>query len=106
MTRIPGIVFVNGLDTHRATIAGTGLEVWEIVATYRAVGEDFEELSSSYPRLSGSQLRAALAYYELYPEEIDARIAREESWTPEEVWSLYPFTRPGFGADESPAIHQ
>lgn len=110
MRRVPGIVFVDGLDTRRAAIAGTGLEVWEIIAAYRAVGEDFEELERSYPQLSGSQLRAALTYYELYPEEIEARLDREESWTPEEVWSRYPFTRPGsskadFGAT-SPTSHQ
>lgn len=101
MRRVPGIVFVDGLDTRRAAIAGTGLEVWEIIATYREVGKNFEELERSYPQLSMRQLRATLAYYKFYPEEIDARLNREGSWTPEEVWSLYPFTRPGSGADES-----
>lgn len=94
MRRVPGVIFVDGLDYRRAAVAGTGLEVWEIVATYRAVGEDVEELGSSYPQLSGSQLRSALAYYELYPDEIDARLEREEGWTPDEVWNRYPFTRP------------
>ncbi|MBA2345920.1 MAG: hypothetical protein H0V83_12655, partial [Rubrobacter sp.] len=32
MRRVPGIVFVDGLDSRRAAVAGTGLEVWEIVA--------------------------------------------------------------------------
>lgn len=94
MRRVPGIVFVDGLDTRSAAIAGTGLEVWEVIATYRAVGEDVGELERSYPQLSATQLRAALAYHELYPGEIDARLEREESWSPEEVWSQYPFTRP------------
>lgn len=95
MRRVPGVVFVDGLGTRRAAIAGTGLEVWEVIATYKAVGEDAEEIGRSYPQLSRGQLQAALAYYELYPEEIDARLEREESWSPEEVWSRYPFTRPG-----------
>jgi uncharacterized protein (DUF433 family) len=95
MRRIPGVIFVDGLDSRRAAVAGTGLEVWELIATYRAVGEHAEELAHSYPQLSESQLRSALAYYELYPEEIDARLDREKGWTPEEVWNRYPFTRPG-----------
>jgi uncharacterized protein (DUF433 family) len=95
MRRVPGVIFVDGLDSRRAAVAGTGLEVWELIATYRAVGENAEELGSSYPQLSESQLRSALAYYELYPEEIEARLEREESWTPEEMWNRYPFTRPG-----------
>ena len=91
MRRVPGIVFVDGLDSRRAAVAGTGLEVWEIVAAYKAsrshtaVGESFEELEASYPWLSEAQLRAALGYYELYPREIDARLEREERWTAERV---------------------
>lgn len=94
MRRIPGIFFLDGLDSRRAAITGTGIEVWEIVATYKSVGEDYEALRESYPWLDGKQLSAALAYYEAYPEEIDARLSLEERWTPERVWSELPFTRP------------
>lgn len=103
MRRVPGIVFVDGLDSRRAAVAGTGLEVWEIVATYKAVGESFEELKSSYPWLSEAQLRAALGYYELYPREIDARLEREEHWTAEQVWSEYPFMRPSEVDSDQPS---
>jgi uncharacterized protein (DUF433 family) len=95
MRRAPGIYFVDGLDARRAAVAGTGIEVWEVVATYKSVGEDHEELRKSYPQLSETQLKAALSYYELYPEEVDARIEREGYWTPERVWGEFPFTRPG-----------
>lgn len=95
MRRTPGIYFVDGMDSRRAAVAGTGIEVWEVVATCKSVGGDREELRRSYPRLSETQLKAALSYYELYPEEIDARLEREEYWTPERVWTEFPFTRPG-----------
>ncbi len=95
MRRVPGIFFVDGLDSRRATIAGTGLEVWEVIATHKSVGEDYGELEKSYPWLSRMQLLAALSYYELYPEEIDARLSLEEYWMTERVWSEFPFTRPG-----------
>jgi uncharacterized protein (DUF433 family) len=100
MRRAPGVVFADGPAGRRAVLAGTGLDVWEIVATWRAAGEDFGELRQSYAWLTEPQLRAALAYYELYPDEIDARLEREETWTPERVASDLPFARPRWA--ESP----
>ena len=42
-------------------------------------------LRRELPWLAEPQLRAAVAYYQLYPQEIDARLAREEDWTPERL---------------------
>ena len=95
MRRVPGIHFVEGVGgTRRAAVAGTGLEVWEVVRTYKEVVEDYGELTKSYPWLSEPQLRAALSYYELYPDEIEARLKLEESWTPERVRRELPFAVP------------
>ena len=94
MRRVPGIVFVDGPSGRRAVVAGTGLEVWEIVATWHEVGEDYRALQESYDWLTEPQLRAALGYYEIYAEEVEARLAREERWTPGRVSSELPFTRP------------
>lgn len=94
MRRVPGIVFMDGPVGRRAAIAGTGLDVWEVVTQFREVGGDYEQLQSCYEWLSEPQLRAALEYYGLYPEEINARIEREEHWTSERVWKEFPFTRP------------
>lgn len=101
MRRVPGIHFLDGLDSRRAAITGTGLEVWEVVGTYKSLGEDRAALRESYQWLDDRQLAAALFYYELYPEEIDARLSLEERWTPETVWSELPFTRPGRPAPDS-----
>jgi uncharacterized protein (DUF433 family) len=94
MRRAPGILFVDGPAGRRAVVAGTGLDVWEVIATWKAGGEDERKLRKSYPWLTEPQLRAALAYYELYPGEIDARLEREERWTPERVARELPFARP------------
>ncbi len=94
MRRVPGIVFVDGPAGRRAVVAGTGLDVWEIVATWHEVGEDYRALRESYDWLTEPQLRAALGYYELYTEEVGVRLAREEWWTPGRVSSELPFTRP------------
>jgi uncharacterized protein (DUF433 family) len=94
MRRVPGIVFMDGPVGRRASIAGTGLDVWEVIATFKSVGEDRERLEASYGWLSDRQLSAVLAYYGLYPEEIDARIEEEEYWTPERLNAEFPYLRP------------
>jgi uncharacterized protein (DUF433 family) len=100
MRRVPGIQFVEGVaGSRRAAVVGSGLEVWEIVRTYKEVGEDYGELRRSYPWLSEPQLRAALSYYELYPDEIEARLKLEESWTPERVRREIPFAVPRLDND-------
>ncbi|HEV2852783.1 MAG TPA: DUF433 domain-containing protein [Thermoanaerobaculia bacterium] len=94
MRRIPGITFVDGPAGRRAVVGGTGLDVWEVIATWKATDGGYEFLRESYPWLTDAQLRAALAYYEVYPKEIDARLEREARWTPERVWQALPFSRP------------
>jgi uncharacterized protein (DUF433 family) len=91
---VRGVSFTEGPTGRRATVAGTGLDVWEIIATWREIGENFERLQAAYHWLSEEQLRAALEYYERNTEEIEARLAREQEWTPEAVWERFPYTRP------------
>ena len=93
--RCPGIVFTEGVSGKRARMAGTGIEVWEVVATYRSVGEDFERLSKCYHWLTVQQLKSALGYYRVYTAEIDAIIADNEALTPEEIRKRYPFLAAG-----------
>jgi uncharacterized protein (DUF433 family) len=91
--RVPGIVFVQRREGRRAAVAFSGLEVWEVVATWKEGREEWAKIEEAYPELSEGQLRAALAYYRAYPEEIDERLAREAYWTPERVAEELPFTR-------------
>lgn len=94
MRHAPGVFFVDGPAGRRAALAGTGLDVWEIIATWRACGQDFDQLRGSYGWLTEPQLRAALTYYDLYPQEIDARLEREAEWTRERVERELHFARP------------
>ncbi len=94
MRRVPGVVFTQGPAGRRATVAGSGLDVWEIVRTWHQdVDRDYLELRKVYAWLTEPQLRAALTYYELYADEIDQRLDLEESWTPERVSRDLPFAR-------------
>lgn len=94
MRRAPGIAFVDGATGRRPVVAGTALGVWEVVATWHNVEWDMERLARSYSWLSEMQLRAALGYYRLHPDEIDARIEREEAWTPDRVRQELPYMTP------------
>jgi len=92
-SRVPGVVFVQRRDGRRPAIAFSGLEVWEIIATWKEAEESWEELTAAYPELTAAQLRAAVAYYQAYPGEIDERLEHEAYWTPERVAEELPFTR-------------
>lgn len=89
--RAPGIVFMDTPTGRQAVLGGTGLEVWEIVATWQSLGKDMDRMRAAYDWLSEAQLRAALGYYQLYPRGIDERITREEEWTPGRVARELPF---------------
>ena len=91
MRRCPGIVFADGVSGRRARIAGAGLEVWEIIATYKGVNENFKRLRKAYHWLTEQQLRAAIGYYTTYPEEINRQIKLNESWSKEMVAKDYPY---------------
>ncbi|MFQ5899773.1 MAG: DUF433 domain-containing protein [Candidatus Methylomirabilia bacterium] len=90
MRRCPGIVFADGPAGRRARIAGTGLDVWEVIATWNSLDREFGRVREAYSWLSEPQLRAALGYYAAYPEEIDRRIALNERWTEERLRTQHP----------------
>lgn len=73
MRRCPGIVITDGPTGRRATIAGSGIDVWEVIQVSRTC-KDRRRLAQAFPQLSPRQLDAALAYYACYPDEIDRRI--------------------------------
>jgi len=91
MRRCPGIVFTVGPAGRRATVAGTGIDVWEVVRVFKSCNSAFEALARALPQLSRPQLEAALYYYRCYPLEIDARLKYEKEATKE--LSTQPFTR-------------
>ena len=91
MRRCPGILFAEGTNGRRARVAGTGIEVWEVIATCRSVKEDFKRLQKVYHWLSAEQLKAALGYYTIYQQEIDRLIEQNERWNEEKVRERYPF---------------
>jgi len=88
--RCPGIVFNEGVSGRRAKIAGTGIDVWEIVATYQSVEQNFKRLETAYHWLTQQQLKSAIGYYFTYRKEIDELISRNNSWNSKSVLDRYP----------------
>lgn len=94
MRRCPGIAFMEGTTGRRAIIAGTGIDVWEVVYVYEHASRDFEELRQAFSHLTDLQLRAALGYAILYPGEVRRRIAENDAWTPERLAQELPIFVP------------
>lgn len=69
----PGIAF-RGVDWERRPwLIGTAFDVWEVVRAYQDFGS--VERMVAETDVSERQIRVALAYYDRFPEEIDAAIA-------------------------------
>jgi hypothetical protein len=73
----PEIIFTDGPTGRRATLIN-GPDVWEVVEPYLLAGKAWTALRESYPHLDEGLLRTAVRYYEAYPAEIEARIARNQ----------------------------
>jgi uncharacterized protein (DUF433 family) len=66
MRRCPGIVFTEGVSGRRARIAGTGIEVWEVIANYKSVDNDLRRLRKTYQWLTEQQFRSIIGYWKTY----------------------------------------
>jgi uncharacterized protein (DUF433 family) len=86
--RFAGIGF-RGIDVaRRPWVIGSNLDVWEIVQMF----EDFGSVDTlvAETHLSERQVRLALAYREIYPDEVAEAIAQNRRGV--EAWhELYPF---------------
>ncbi len=87
----PGIVFVDGPAGRRAHLAGTGLDVWEVIELLQEYGS-VSALCKQFPRLSSMSVRIAQAYADAYPEEINAFRA-SNARTPEQLKAHLPWLR-------------
>jgi uncharacterized protein (DUF433 family) len=75
MAKCPGVLFTDGPSGRRASIAGSGVDVWEVVRTLRSCQGDEAAMRALYPQLSHAQITAALRYAKTYADGIAERIA-------------------------------
>lgn len=88
MRLFPGIAFRGADWERRAWVIGTALDVWQIVDAHRDIGsiESMAEGGSANER----QIRLALDYHEMFPEEIDSAVA-ENRRPIEQLEEEFPF---------------
>lgn len=97
MRLFPGIAF-RGIDwDRRAWVIGTALDVWQIVDAYRDTGSVERMLEGG--NASGRSINLALAYYERFPEEIDAAIA-ENHRSIKQLREEFPFVATSTASDD------
>ena len=70
--------FADGPSGRRAALVGSGLDVWEVIATVRDNDNDPDE-AAAYLEIAPGLVQAAVAYYGDYREEIDAEIALNQA---------------------------
>ena len=91
MRRCPGIIFADGPTGRRASIAGSGIDVWEVIQVSKAC-KDRRQLAQALPQLSARQIDAALSYYACFQGELDRRI-KENEVSPTTLQRRSPFIR-------------
>jgi uncharacterized protein (DUF433 family) len=88
MDEHPLVRFAEGPAARRARLAGTGKDVWEVIATVRDNGGDAAE-TARYLEIPLGLVQAAITYYGAYQDEIDQWIQANEQETAEmhAAWS-------------------
>jgi uncharacterized protein (DUF433 family) len=74
----PLIHFLPSAGGRRSVVLGTGLDVWEVIATVRDNDNDIAA-TASYLEIPVGLVEAAVAYYGEYGDEIDRQIADNEA---------------------------
>ncbi|MBI2996252.1 MAG: hypothetical protein HYY52_06045 [Candidatus Melainabacteria bacterium] len=77
MSYFPGIIFTNSPTGRRASVSGTGLDVWELIMIYKNYNKNVRKILEAYP-ITQSQLNSALSYYSKYKDEINEEIKENE----------------------------
>lgn len=77
MAEHPLIDFVNNGPARRARLRGTGLEVWELVNVVKGHDGDIAGVIE-YTGRPLEMVEAAVAYYGVYPDEIDVLLEENQ----------------------------
>jgi uncharacterized protein (DUF433 family) len=87
MDEHPLIVFRDGAAGRRAAIAGTRLDVWQVIETLRVSDNDPAE-TAAYLEIPETWVRAAARYYGVYRDEVDGFAERAHALAAreEELW--------------------
>lgn len=88
MTEFAEIEFRTFNGERHACVKG-GMQVWQLVMVARGWDLDVEKTAKYFP-IPVHRIEAAFTYYRAYPEEIDAAIEENTSWTYERLKQVLP----------------
>lgn len=74
----PLIRFLDGPSGRRASMLGSGLDVWEVIATVRDNDGSIED-AAAYLEIPLGLVQAAVVYYGEYQDEIESEIEINEA---------------------------
>jgi uncharacterized protein (DUF433 family) len=74
----PLVQFLDGPTGRRASLIGSGLDVWEVIATLRDNDGSIKE-AAAYLQIPVGLVQAAVAYYGEHQDEIDTEIEFNET---------------------------
>jgi hypothetical protein len=77
MDEHPLVRFADGPAGRRARLAGTGSDVWEVIAAVRDNNGDASK-TAGYLEMPLGLVQAAVTYYGAFPEEVDGWIERND----------------------------
>ena len=78
MDEHPEVAFREGALGRRAILAGTRLDVWQVIETVRNSDNSVPE-AAEYLGLPPARVQAALSYYAVYRDEVDEIAERERA---------------------------
>ncbi len=74
----PLIQFLDGPSGRRASLVGSGVDVWEAIATLRD-NDGSADAAAAYLQISIGLMQAVVAYYGEHRDEIDPKIEINEA---------------------------
>ncbi len=77
MRNMPGIEIREGVTGPQAAIKG-GPDIWQIIMVKEEYGDDLAALSEHFGDLPLEDIKKALAFYDLFPDQIDAKLRENE----------------------------
>lgn len=88
----PFIQFRNTIVGRQAHVEGSGLKVWEVVMVARDYDMD-PRRTAEHLEVPEQKICAALAYAQVYPDEINPILEEVDSFTFEDLKRIVPWAR-------------
>ncbi len=77
MRNMPSVEIRDGVTGPRAALKN-GPDIWQIIMVKKGYGDDLKGLSEHFGDLPMENIDTAVAFYRLFPEQIDAKLRENE----------------------------